>query len=161
VARSSREQVKGREPDQGDPCRDHYLEPGAPRQVRDVIARHADEMQKKRGVVGSGGPDCLSTQNDWADVFESESIEAYRLGRTLDRGRGQELGGFRVPGEANPRDHHWLAVGPHFTLFDPTWGQFFREFGPPSLDRYVTDDGRPFPMWRHDELQRHHSAGEG
>jgi hypothetical protein len=137
-----------------DPTRDHWLEPGAPAEVADAIARHATEVQEKLSVVGTGGLDCLSTRDAWADVFEGESIQFRQLGHTVDKYRGRDPGGYLVPGEVKPRDHHWLAVGPCLTLFDPTWGRYFRELGPPSLDRYITDDGRPFEEWRRDEARR-------
>jgi len=136
---------------QVDPTADHWLEPGAPAEVASAIARHAVEVQKRLGAVGTGGPDCLTTRDAWADVFEADSIECRKLGHTLDKYRGRDPGGYLVPGEDKPRDHHWLAVGPDLTLFDPTWGWVFRDFGPPSLDRYITDDGRPFEQWRRDQ----------
>ena len=139
------------ESQQVDPTADHWLEPGAPAEVASAIARHAGEVQKRLGAVGTGGPDCLSTRDAWVDVFEADSIECRKLGHTLDRYRGRDPGGYLVPGEDKPRDHHWLAVGPRLSLFDPTWGRYFRQFGTPPLDRYVTDDGRPFEQWRADQ----------
>jgi len=139
-------------PQQVDPTADHWLEPGAPAAVASAIARHAVEVQKRLGAVGTGGPDCLTTRDAWADVFEDESIDYWRLGHTVDKYRGRDPGGFLVPGEDKPRDHHWLAVGPLLTLFDPTWGRYYREFGTPPLDRYITDDGRPFEQWRADQV---------
>jgi hypothetical protein len=133
--------------DNDDPCVDHWLEPGAPPEIVEAIVRHATEVREKLGHVGTGGPDCLSTREIWIEAFDSESITVLRVGRTMGP-NDAELGGYLVSGETKPRDHHWLAVGPQLTLFDPTWSQFFREFGPPSLDRYIADDGRPFTEWR-------------
>jgi hypothetical protein len=147
---SCNEPVRFGEPDNDDPCQAHWLEPGAPLEVVNAIASHAHEVLKKLGHVGTGGPDCLSTREIWAEVFESESIRVRRVGRTMGPNY-VELGGYQLRGEATPRDHQWLAVGTGLTLFDPTWGRFFRHFGPPSLDRYIADDGRPFAVWRRGE----------
>ena len=147
------ERARPEQSDKDDPCVDHWLEPGAPPEVVEAIARHAIEVQEKLGHVGAGGPDCLSTREIWIEALDGESISVRRLGRTMGPNYA-ELGGYCVFGEAKPRDHQWLAVGPGLTLFDPTWGQFFREFGPPSLHRYITDDGQPFTDWRRAQAQR-------
>ena len=75
------------EPQQVDPTADHWLEPGAPAAVASAIARHAVEVQKRLGAVGTGGPDCLTTRDAWADVFEDESIDYWKLGHTVDKYR--------------------------------------------------------------------------
>jgi hypothetical protein len=141
-----------------DPTADHWLEPGAPAEIVSAIARHAAEVHERLSAVGTGGSNCLSTQEAWADVFEAESIEYWRLGHSVDKYRGRDLGGYLVPGEDRPRDHHWLAVGSRLSLFDPTWGEYYREFGAPSLDSYICDDGRTFPVWRQDEARRNRTA---
>lgn len=139
------------EPQEVDPTADHWLEPGAPDNVVSAIARHALEVQQQLSAVGRGSSVCLSTRDAWADVFDAECIEYRKLGHTLDKFHGRDAGGYLVPGEVKPRDHHWLSVGPRLTLFDPTWGLYFREFSPPPLDSYITDDGRPFERWRRDQ----------
>ena len=144
--------------DQGDICVDHWLELDAPARIADVIRQHAPEVKLRLSRVGEGGPDCLSTRDIWFDVFESETIPVRKLGRTMGPYYA-ELGGYLVPGEAKPRDHHWLAVGSGLTLFDPTWGRHFREYGPPTTERYITDDGQPFEDWRRRELRSEHRRG--
>ena len=87
-------------------------------------------------------------------------IRAIHIGQSTDIRIGKNQGGYLVLGEAELRDHHWLAVGDNLALFDHTAAQY-SDIGPPSLDRYITFEGRPFGDWKRDELRRGLRYGAG
>ena len=137
-----------------DPCRYHWLEEGAGPEVRTFIALRASTVWEYQSEPGRGSPLlCLPTVLAWAAEFATAGFHVEQLGRELDNRSWHEGGGYLVPGETKPRDHHWLAVGVKLSLFDPTATQF-AAYGSPALDRYIVRDGRTFPEWRRDRLAR-------
>jgi len=142
-------------PDEAEgPCRHHFLEPTMSDQVRSLIRTMAPAVWVSLSRPGSGGPlMCLSAVATWARVLAAEAVRTEVLGRGIDNFSWTEGGGYLVPGEAAPRDHHWLAVGSGLWLFDPTAAQF-QLLAPASLERYVVHDGRSFVDWRTAQLDR-------
>jgi hypothetical protein len=151
----------GVEPARGEaegPRRHHFLEPVASDQIRSLIRTKAPSVWASLSRPGSGGPlMCTTAVATWARVLAAAAVRTEMLGRGIDNISWTEGGGYLVPGEAAPRDHHWLAVGPGLWLFDPTAAQF-RLLAPASLERYVVHDGRSFVAWRSAELGNHPPA---
>lgn len=132
----------------------HFLEDRASHEVRSLISDRRSRVDALLLRPGGGGLlNCLSATGLWSQQFAMAGVRAIHLGQSTDLTIGKTQGGYLVPGEAELRDHHWLAVGEHLALFDPTAAQY-SDLGPPSLDRYITFDGRRFEDWRRDQLGR-------
>lgn len=132
----------------------HFLEDRASSEVRSLISDRRSRVDALLLRPGGGGLlNCLSATGLWTQQFAMAGIRAIHLGQSTDTTIGRTRGGYLMPGEAELRDHHWLAVGDNLALFDPTAAQY-SDLGPPSLARYVTFEGRPFEDWRRDELRR-------
>jgi len=125
-----------------DPARYHFLEPGAPEDVRRAIFNNADHVAARLRNLTN----CLEAVMTWSQVLAAAGIPHALLGRqgTSDRG------GYLEPGSDKTTDHHYLAIGHGLYLFDPTAGQFEQ---PVTLERYVVADGTPFVKWRIQQLQ--------
>lgn len=103
------------------PCRHHFLEPVASDQIRSLIRTNGPTVWASLSRRGSGGPlMCTTAVATWARVLAAAAVRTEMLGRGIDNISWSEGGGYLVPGEAAPRDHHWLAVGPGLWIFDPT-----------------------------------------
>ncbi|MEX2547751.1 MAG: hypothetical protein WD830_08175 [Chloroflexota bacterium] len=127
---------------------DHFLEAQAPPWLREFVRNETSAVDADLALPMGGKGVCLPTVIAWRRHFEAAGIRVEQQGRGLDNRAGRWTGGYLAVDGEEPRDHHWLAVWPELTLFDPTWGdQDFGQEELPNLDRYLVG-GMAFPDWR-------------
>lgn len=139
--------------DETDGLRHHYLEPGTPSTISTLINARAAVVYAQRSQPGAGGYlTCLGTVLAWHGELQAAGIHVDQLGRATDNRTWHTGGGYLRPGEAEPSDHHWLAVGDCLWLFDPAASNIESNCSP-DVSRYIAFDGRPFPEWRIDRIR--------
>lgn len=143
-----------------DPRRYHYLESTAAPDLAALIDAEAEQVWRRLHEPGSGGPlMCTTATFVWSAVLVGAGWTVFSEGTQLRKPAYSMYGGYLVPGERVPTDHHWLVVGPQMTLFDPTAGQFAGS-GQPSAERYIASDGLPFVESRRRRLATGPGRGE-